>query len=106
MSEKGYDVFLITVDDLGRHLEGLDCKVCGAECDVQRDVIGPTSWGGAMAGINRKHDVFTCPHSNKAWHMQALRLIKMADDMPSPTIADIMRQDLEAIIKKGLEKKK
>ena len=106
MSEKGYDVFLVIADDNGRHLQGLDCKVCGSECDVQRDVTGPMSWGGAMAGIHKKHDVFTCPHSYDAWHIQALRLIKAVEETPSPTLAEIMRKDLEAVVEKGLREKK
>tara|TARA_Y100000310_G_scaffold57488_2_gene52741 strand:+ start:63746 stop:64087 length:342 start_codon:yes stop_codon:yes gene_type:complete len=74
------------------------CRVCGLDCDVMRDVVGPTSFGGAMAKKARKHDLFTCAYRGKAWHEQALRLVKGIEDCPSPTLKRIMQGDLQQII--------
>ena len=106
MSEKGYDVFLIPLGPNGEHLETAFCRVCDAQCDVQRDLVGPTSWAGSIAGCKTKHDAFTCPHSDKPWHNQALHILKAAEVMPSPTIEKIMRKDLAAVVKKGLREEK
>jgi hypothetical protein len=102
MREKGYDIFLVSVGPEDQHLDSCDCRVCDTRCNVQRDVVGPMSWAGSIAGCKTKHDMFTCPHSNEQWHDHALSLLKAAEGMPSPTIEKIMRKDLKAIVKKGL----
>lgn len=44
------------------------CEVCGSPMLVERDRLGPTCWGDAVAGIKRPHDFFICPHHDKPWH--------------------------------------
>jgi hypothetical protein len=75
----------------------MQCNVCLAEMDVQRNVIGPTSWAGAMARSNRRHDRFTCPHTGKGWHNQALEIRKSAKDTPSKIVFEALTQEADDI---------
>ncbi len=36
--------------------------------EVERNVLGSTSFAGAMGGIQHRHDRFTCPHIGTKWH--------------------------------------
>jgi hypothetical protein len=51
MPTKGYDVFYTEPDTV----DEMYCKVCGTLCDVERSVIGPTSfgnqWQSAVTGM-------------------------------------------------------
>lgn len=95
MSEKGYDSF---VTEPGKQ-EEMHCKVCGSLCDVERGVLGPTSFMEAMGRRGKMHDMFQCPYSEQPWHKQALRLVKEIEKSPSPRLIELMRQDLEDILK-------
>ena len=93
---KGYDMFFTNTDSK----DGMRCKICGQSCEVDRGVNGPTSFGGAMKGIDRLHDRFTCPNHGEPWHEQALDLFMAIEKHPSPSIKRIMEGDLKKIIKK------
>ena len=95
---KGYDFF---TPDPG--VEEMECKVCGTTCDVERDVMGPRSWAGAMAKIKTLHDSFSCPHGEEEWHKRALKLLENLEEYPSPTLKKIMLDDFNKMIKEGLE---
>lgn len=46
-----------------------ECGICGVQMHVERNVLGPTSWAGAIAGKRRRHDFFKCPKAEERWHV-------------------------------------
>lgn len=46
----------------------IKCGVCGTQMNVERNVLGPTSWASAMAGFKYRHDRFWCPFVSQNWH--------------------------------------
>ena len=44
------------------------------------------------------HDFFCCPHTNKEWHEQALKIVLAIEETPSKRIAALMQQDLLALL--------
>jgi len=99
MSLKGYDYFTSIPDGADQ----MECRVCGAVCDVTRGVVGPTSFAGAMAGCKTKHDSFKCPNADLPWHKQALDIFVLIEKNPSPSLKKIMQGDLKTIIKRKKE---
>lgn len=49
-------------------IKTVKCGVCSAEMKVKRNMLGFTSFMGAMAEIKRRHDYFKCPNVEKDWH--------------------------------------
>ena len=94
-----YEIFYVTP----RSAEEMRCRVCGAKCNVRRDVYGPENFVHAIGKINDLWDVFTCPHAGKGWHEQALRLSMAIEETPSKRVAALMQQDLEDILKESGE---
>lgn len=45
---KGYDTFY----ELPATVTKRTCQVCGIECEVERNQVGPTSWSGAVGKAN------------------------------------------------------
>lgn len=78
------------------------CGVCGTECVIQRNVNGPTSWAGAMAGHKRLHDVFQCPHYGSEWHNLSLRLIHEMRDTASERLRALIEADLDELVAENL----
>jgi len=94
---KGYDFFFRdpgTVDEIR-------CRVCGTKCRVERNAYGPTGWAAAMAKHSCYHDKFTCPHRDKEWHKNALKLVKAIEETPSKRLAKLMRKDLEDLLREN-----
>jgi hypothetical protein len=79
----------------------MNCRVCGAVCGVEKDVYGPVNFAMAMAKVNDLYDVFTCPHGGKDWHEKALALVVEIERTPSKRIADLMKLDLEDMLKEN-----
>jgi hypothetical protein len=75
------------------------CRVCNMEMNVKRDVNGPTSSMEAMGQRKHLHDSFTCGHAEEDWHIQARILKQKLEKEPCATIADIMTNELECILK-------
>lgn len=98
MAQTGYDFFIGEANGGEEH----HCRVCGSLCRVSRDVFGPTSWGTAMARKFTHHDEFVCPHTDKPWHEQALKLVMAIDETPSKRIAALMQADLEDLLRENL----
>ena len=92
---KGYDVFYI---EPGK-VDEMICGVCGSRCKVRRNVKGPVSFASAMGRMQIEHDYFWCPNSEAEWHSQALNLVEAIEDTPSKRMAEIMRLDLEDILR-------
>lgn len=74
------------------------CPVCGIEMVVKRNANGPTSLMGAMAGIKRKHDVFTCDYAFKGWHSQIVNIMEKIKSHPSAKIRAIMQSEIDEIL--------
>lgn len=87
---KGYDVFFESPGTVNRRT----CQVCGTECLVERNRVGPTSWAAAIGKSEILHDYFYCPHTRKDWHEQALALVEAIENTPSKRVAALMQQDL------------
>lgn len=98
MPMKGYDVFYTEPDEV----KTMHCKVCGTLCNVERSVHGPTGWIEGMAGRGHWHDKFECPHSGNPWHEQAIKLFMKIEETPSKRLAELMRLDLEDLLKENL----
>lgn len=81
-------------------LTNASCRVCGAECRIDRNVLGPTNHASAIGGIKSLHDRICCPSSGTDWHNQAVDLRRLAEATPSPTLAAILRSDLEALLQR------
>ena len=77
----------------------MHCRVCGALCEVRRDVMGPTSFGASMARIKKAHDVFQCPNAAQDWHGQATELLQAMEDSPSKRLVELMRLDLQDLLR-------
>ena len=71
------------------------CRACGEELLVERNVTGRRSWIGSN---DAKFDHFYCRHSQNEWHLRAIELHKAIAKMPSVTVADMMRRDLDDIL--------
>jgi hypothetical protein len=79
------------------------CGVCGTKCVVERNVNGPTSWAGAMAGHKRLHDVFKCPHYDFEWHKTAYRLAKEMVATASKRLRALIEADLDELVAENLK---
>ena len=93
----GYDVFFEQPGTVTSHT----CRGCGAECIVERNRVGPTSWAGAMGKVQTPHDYFRCPNAGKDWHERAIDLVQRIEDTPSKRVTGLMQQDLIDILKEN-----
>lgn len=84
------------------------CPVCGGALEVTRGVVGPTSFGAAMAArhggpevrarVLVAHDVARCPTAAQPWHVDAARLVTEARRTASPSVRALIEADLAALI--------
>jgi hypothetical protein len=95
--QQGYDIFYKTPGET----DTVYCRICGALCDVKRDYFGPAGFEMAIAEISDLYDVFTCPHTGEKWHDKAVKLVLAIEETPSKRLADLMRLDLEELIKES-----
>jgi hypothetical protein len=90
---KGADVYYCHP---GEHAS-FACRVCGAECAVERDVLCYGGFAVAMARLKSRHDVFTCPHSGRPEHKVARSLVerleqaRMGEEESRMVQADLQR---------------
>lgn len=73
------------------------CQACGAVCEVDRNVMGPTGYAEAMGRRGHLHDYFYCPNSGRPWHDQAVELLEALEETPSNSLKQLIRKDLEEI---------
>jgi len=64
-------------------LTSATCKVCGAACNIDRNVRGPTNHASAIGGLRRLHDHVRCPNAGTDWHNQAVQLRRLAEATPT-----------------------
>lgn len=74
------------------------CGVCGAVCEVKRNVNGYLSYAAAMTKKKRLHDYFFCPHREDPEHKKARALIAEMKQTNSPSLKKIMQGDLDIMI--------
>jgi hypothetical protein len=98
MAQTGYD-FFIGEPNSG---ETKQCRVCGCTCRVVCNVFGPTGFVSAMAKRFTYHDEFVCPHTDESWHDHALRLATAIDETPSKRVAEMMKADLDDLLRENL----
>ena len=79
-------------------VEARHCEICGAVCDVRRDVETYTGMISAMAKKSVRADVFSCPRQEADWHRQAVQLVDAIAETPSPRLAALMKLDLNDLL--------
>ncbi len=99
-SHAGIDSFRIA------HHSGIEqevtCRACGSACEVDRDLIGPTGYLSAMGKKQTPHDHWYCPFSQEEWHRQLVRMYKEHATTSSPSLASLIRADMDALIDEHL----
>jgi len=83
-------------------IDEINCEVCGSVCEVKRGEVGPTSFGGAIAGSKTPHDRFTCPHNDEQWHWETLAMVQELDDTSSPSLKKLIQKDIDKSKKDNL----
>lgn len=94
MPTRGYDAFF---PEPGAY-EQMNCRVCEAQCQVERSRIGPTGFTEAVCGRERPHDRFVCPHADEPWHNEALGLLREAEAERDPLLARAFRNRLRRLL--------
>ena len=74
------------------------CDVCGAEMLVKRNVLGPTSFAGAMGGTKHLHDSFRCLHYEEDWHEHVVKMMSEARNTKSRRIRAIIVQEIKEVL--------
>jgi hypothetical protein len=64
------------------------------------NVSGPRGFAQAMAKSVSTYDRHTCPNIEENWHVQVIKLKRAIDDTPSAELANIMKSEIKAILKK------
>lgn len=78
------------------------CLACGSECVVKRNVYGATGFAEGVSGGGHLHDLFSCPHVDKEWHDKAVDLHEAIEEMPSESVAALMKKDLAKLVKSNV----
>jgi len=91
---KGYDSFF----EKPGQVEEKFCQVCGAQCLVKRNEVGPTSYMQAMARAQTVHDYFYCPNMKQEWHDQAMDLVEEIENTHSKRVAELVWLDLKELL--------
>ena len=94
---KGYDVHF---SEPGL-VQEMHCLVCNTKCEVKRKAYGPTGSADPVGKKFKHHDLFVCPYRDEEWHGQALRLVLEIEKMPSKRIVELMKRDLEDLLKEN-----
>lgn len=79
-------------------LDRAACPLCGAECAITRDVVGPTGFAAALGGVATRHDRVACPHDDAPWHEQARELRRLAGETPSEALRAVYEGEAAALI--------
>jgi len=79
------------------------CVACGSVCFVERNRMGATCFGEAMAHKQSLHDCFYCPYSDKEWHDRVIELLQEEQDTKSLSIAKVIKEERLQALKAGLE---
>lgn len=50
------------------------CGICSAQMNVERNVLGATSFAEGISGHSHLYDRFTCPNFQRIWHREISNL--------------------------------
>lgn len=81
-----------------RRVESLICGICDSKMNVERNVMGPTSWAEAMAKREHLHDSFECPNLREKWHERVVDLVQEGYDTQSRAFRKIIRDEILEIL--------
>jgi len=95
---RGYDFYITKPNKK----EEIHCRVCGAKCDVERGVKGPTNVASAIGGLKFEHDFFSCPNYDKEWHYRACKLVEELEDTLSKSVRELIKQDLDELLEENM----
>lgn len=82
-------------------VDSATCRVCSAECCIERGIDGPTCWAQAIGGTTTVHDWIYCPHWKEDWHDEALTLKLRLDEEPSARLRKVIALDLADAVRRG-----
>ena len=100
MPTEGYDLFYEQ-----EKLDKKHCNVCGAKCDVERDIhIEINSMATSMMAKIRgqDHDKFVCPNTNKDWHIKATKLTRERDHTESKYLTEMIQKEIKEVLQNNL----
>lgn len=75
------------------------CGVCSKKMNVERNVVGPTSFVAAMSGRKRVHDMFICPDYSALWHKHAADLKGEIRITKSRKVRKILKGEMQETVR-------
>jgi hypothetical protein len=75
----------------------MNCRACGDNMDVKRNVNGPTSWAESMGKGKHLHDCFTCPNAGLDWHDQLIALDRELRKTSSNLVAKMIEAEIKEV---------
>lgn len=74
------------------------CGICRMQMNVERNVLGPTSFAEAIGKGKHRHDSFTCPNISKDWHEKIVNLKCEAHNTASDKIKKILEKEIVELL--------
>ena len=91
----GADCFILSPAEI----KDVNCKICHTGCKVWRNIKGRKIKYISGTGLDKTHDEFYCPKSDKAWHKKGVKLFVESQRTESKRISELIRKDLDDILK-------
>ena len=89
----GYDVIYREPGET----ESVNCPVCHANMNVERNAKGPGHF--MQRGPGPVRDRFTCPNKAEKWHLQARAILVERSNSHSPTLRAMLLSDALDIVR-------
>ena len=80
-------------------IKDANCKTCHTGCKERRNIKGRKIKYISGTGLDKTHDEFYCPKSDKAWHKKGVKLFVESQRTESKRISELIRKDLDDILK-------
>lgn len=94
----GYDSFQSEPEDKKDRV----CNVCDSICIPEYNKYGSLNSIQAMGNFKHHYNHYYCPNYDKEWHIKAYKIIKAIENMPSPSVIELMEKDLKQLLKENL----